>query len=190
MPLLRAELQRTWQHPSQPTTITNFPPRCFEMFNHSQPLALIVSNPLFLQNSFHRLPEGDRERLWGGTPKSRSGGPQEQTRPLPPTHHFPQDEISGIKAISVLFPLNSKPEFPLKKGKGRAGQPTELSLACQGCILPHPGKFSPKTPSSSASAAADEQRCLSRPACGIRIQKCTPAPRDFTDLLSVKGNNH
>lgn len=83
----------------------------------------------------------------------------------------------------------------LKAQKGRAGwlsRPSKArgKLAQQGCISPRPDKFSCKTPSSSASAAAHEQRCLSRPACGIRIPKCTPAPRDFTDLLSVKGNNH
>jgi len=124
----------------------------------------------------------------GGIP----GGdlPSTTRRPLLSLNPDVQDEISEVKTISVPGSQNPKNEFPLKMGKGRAGQPTKPSLSCQGCILRRPGKFSCKTPGSSASAAADEQRCLSRPACGIRIQKCTPAPGDFTDLLSVKGNNH
>lgn len=35
-----------------------------------------------------------------------------------------------------------------------------------------------------------EQRSLSGPACGLCIPKCTQDPGEFTDLLSVKGNNH
>lgn len=93
IPLLHAENLAT---PPPANHHYQLPPSCSRIFNHSQPLALRDYNPLFLQNSFQHLPEGEREQT---------------CVPLLSLNPDIQDEISEAKTISVLCPHNPKKNF-------------------------------------------------------------------------------
>lgn len=99
-----------------------FSPSCSRIFNHSQPLALRDYNPLFLQNSFQHLPEGERE----------------QTRT---TSLSPNPDIQDVKTISFPCSNNAKNDFLWQRKRAEQGSPPSTLLLTRALFYPIRGSF-------------------------------------------------
>lgn len=141
IPLLDAENLAT---PPPANHHCQFPPSCSRIFNHSQPLALRDYNPLFLQNSFQHLPEGEREQT---------------CVPLLSPNPDIQDEISEAKTISVLCPHNPKKNFLWPGERAEQGSPPSTLLLARTVFYPIQGSFPARL------AALEVQLQLSSDAC-------------------------